>query len=83
MLAAHERIGRAQESLELARTMEQAERRKFERGISDLLLVNLREKATADAAKIVLQAMLDYFQAQADYRAAMALDVNPEGATQP
>ncbi len=80
MLAAYERILRARESLEFARTMEQAERQKFELGDSDLLLVNLREKATADAAKTVLQAMLDYFQAQADYRAAMALDVNPEGS---
>jgi len=45
-----------------------------------LLLVNLRELATADAAKTVLQTQLDYFRAQADYRAAMALDVNPEVA---
>jgi len=80
LLAAHERIVRARESLELARTMEQAERSKFDHGDSNLLLVNLREKATADAAKTVLQALLDYFQAQADYRAAMALDVNPEGS---
>ncbi len=80
MLAAYERITKARESLEYARTMEQAERRKFELGDSDLLLINLREKATADAAKTVLQAMLDYYQAQADYRAAMALDVNPEGS---
>ncbi len=83
LLAAFERIARARESLELARTMEQGERRKFDLGDSNLLLVNLREKATADAAKTVLQAMLDYFWAQADYRAAMALDVNPEGAPSP
>jgi len=79
LLAAIQRIARARESLELARTMEQAERRKFDLGDSNLLVVNLREKATADAARTVLQAMLDYFQAQADYRAAMALDANPEG----
>ncbi|MFV1968643.1 MAG: TolC family protein, partial [Pirellulaceae bacterium] len=75
--AAYDRIAKARESLELAHTMEQAERRKFELGDSNLLLVNLRELATADAAKTVLQAMLDYFRSQADYRAAMALDVNP------
>jgi len=80
LLAAFERIARARESLELAHTMEQAERRKFDLGDSNLLLVNLREKATADAAKTVLQAMLDYSRAQADYRAAMALDVDQEGA---
>ncbi len=83
LLAAFQRIARAGESLELARTMEQAERRKFDLGASNLLLVNLREKATADAAKTVLQAMLDYFQAQADYRAVMALDVNSEGVPNP
>ncbi len=76
-LAAYDRIARARESLELARTMEQAERRKFDLGDSNLLLVNLRELATANAAKTVLQTRLDYFQAQADYRAALALDVNP------
>jgi len=75
-LAAYERIAKARESLELARTVEQAERRKFDLGDSNLLLVNLREVATADAEKSVLQAMLDYFQAQTDYRAALALDGN-------
>ncbi len=77
-LAAYDRIAKARESLALARTMEQAERRKFDLGDSNLLLVNLRELATADAAKTVLQAMLDYFQAQTDYRAALALDGNQE-----
>jgi len=77
-LAAYDRISKASEGLGLARTMEQAERRKFDLGDSNLLLVNLRELARADAAKSVLQAMLDYFQAQTDYRAALALDGNQE-----
>ncbi len=81
--AAFDRITRARESLQLARTMEEAEQRKFALGDSNLLLVNLRERATADAAKTVLQSLLDYFQAQADYRAAMALDVNVEGTSYP
>ncbi len=74
LLATYDRIAKARENLELARTMEQAERRKFDLGDSNLLLVNLREVSTADAAKSVLQAMLDYYQSQADYRAALALD---------
>lgn len=78
MLAAFNRIRRAEESLELARTMEQAERRKFDLGESNLLLVNLRELATAGAARNVLQSQLDYFQAQADYHAAMAFNDNLE-----
>jgi len=81
LLAAYDRIAKARQSLELAHTMEEAERRKFDLGDSNLLLVNLRELSTADAAKTVLQTLLDYFQAQADYRAAMALDVNQEGAS--
>ncbi len=83
LLAAHSRIGKARESLKLARTMEQAERHKFDLGNSDLLLVNLREKATADAAKNVVQTLLDFFQARADYRAAMALDTNLETTPAP
>ncbi len=81
LLATYDRIVKAQESLELARTMERAERRKFDLGESNLLLVNLRELTTAGAAKTVLESQLDYFQAQADYRAALALGVNSEGAS--
>ncbi len=80
MLAAFNRIKRAEESLELARTMEQAERRKFDLGESNLLLVNLRELATAGAARNVLKSQLDYFQARADYHAAMAFNVNLESS---
>lgn len=80
LLAAYDRIAKAKESLKLARTMEQAERRKFDLGDSTLLLVNLREQATADTAKSVLQAMLDYYLAQADYQASMALRLNEEVA---
>jgi len=76
LLATYNRIAKARESLELTQKMEQAERRKFDLGDSNLLLVNLREVATADAAKGLLQAMLDYYQAQTDYRAALALDGN-------
>lgn len=77
-LAAFNRIERAKENLELARTMEQAERRKFELGESNLLLVNLREVATAKAAKELLQSQLDYFKARADYHAALAFSDTPE-----
>jgi len=83
LLANYDRIAKARESLELARTMERAERRKFGLGDSNLLLVNLRERSTADAAKNVVQTQLDYFLAQADYRAAMALDINSEIALLP
>jgi len=80
LLAAYDRIDKAKESLRLTRTMEQAERRKFDLGDSNLLLVNLREQATADTAQSVLQAMLDYYLAQADYQASMALGLHAEDA---
>lgn len=75
LIAAYQQIGQARQALELARTMEAAERQKFAAGDSDLLLVNLRESQTASAAAGLVDAMLQYFQARAAYRASLALDV--------
>lgn len=75
--AAFQQLEQAHESLELARKMEVAERRKFDLGDSNLLLVNLRELSTADAAATEVDARLNFFDAQADYRAALANDVVP------
>ncbi len=69
--AAHERIAQARQSAALNRTMEEAERRVFVAGDSNLLIVNLREKATADARKILVAAQLEYCRAEADLRAAL------------
>lgn len=70
--AAYQRISQARQSVQLNQTMEEAERRRFNAGDSNLLIVNLREQATADARKTLVAALLEYFQAQADYRAALA-----------
>lgn len=75
--AAYQRIEKARESVTLAEYMAQVERRKFEEGESDLLLVNLREQQAAEAAEIEVNALLEYFGAQADLRAALAIDENP------
>lgn len=75
--AAFQQLDQARQALDLARQMEAAERRKFDLGDSNLLLVNLREQATADAAVTEVEAQLNYFDAQADYRAALASDVVP------
>lgn len=72
--AAYERIGKSRRSVELARTMAEAERRKFDLGDSDLFLVNQREQQQADAANLVVEALLEYFAAQAAYRAALGID---------
>ena len=75
--AAYQQLEQAHQSLDLARQLETAERRKFDLGDSNLLLVNLREQATADAAVTEVEARLNYFDAKADYRAALATDVVP------
>lgn len=48
------------------------ERRKFELGQSDLLSVNLREQQAAEAQTMQVNAFVDYFTAQADYKATLA-----------
>eukprot|EP00913_Durusdinium_trenchii_P028449 g26677.t1 len=80
LTASYRQIIQARQALELARTMEDAERRKFAAGASDLLVVNLRESQTASAAADLVDALLQYFQARAAYRASLALDViGPDG----
>jgi outer membrane protein TolC len=67
------RVARSTESLQLAVRMEEAERRNFELGNSSLLDVNLREQQAVDAAIELVVAQLDYYQAKADYAAALGL----------
>jgi len=42
---------------------------------TDLLALQLREQATFDAQTAEIEAAFEYFRAQADYRAAAALDL--------
>lgn len=75
--AAEGRLVQARENLRLARELEEAERRKFDLGASNLIFVNTRELTTADAAAQVYDAQAEYFRALADQRAALALDELP------
>ena len=61
--------------MKLNEQMERFEAVKLEKGDSDLLLLNLREAATFDARVVEIEALLHYFESQADYRAALALDI--------
>ncbi len=70
--AAYQRIIQARQSVELNQKLEEAERKRFEAGDSNLLMVNLREQATADARKTLVAAQLEYFRAVADLRAAVS-----------
>lgn len=74
--AAYRQIGQAREGVELARTMEQAERTRLFLGDSNILFVNLREMATVDAALLEVDALLEYYRSIADYRAALAIDAD-------
>jgi outer membrane protein TolC len=72
LTAAYASLVQARRNAELAQQMENAERTKFERGDSDLLLVNIREQATADAAVLAIEAAANYFMAQAQLHASIA-----------
>jgi outer membrane protein TolC len=71
LAAAYAGQKQAERNVELARQMEDAERIKFERGDSDLLIVNIREQATADAAVLAVDAAATYFMARAQLHAAI------------
>lgn len=74
--AAYERYERARKGLELTRQMELAEQDAFAAGQSNLLMVNLREQQTADAAAVVAVTLQDYFAALALYRTALG-EIDP------
>lgn len=70
--AAEQRAAVARAELQLSQKVEAAEHQRFELGDSTLVLVNLREQATADAALREIDARLDYHRAQALYSAVLA-----------
>jgi outer membrane protein TolC len=71
LVAAHGQIERARESVELAEKLAVVEQRKFELGESDLLSVNLREQQFAEAQGTLVDALVEFFTASADYQAAL------------
>ena len=71
--AALQRHGIAVDEVTLARRLEQGERDKFALGDSSLLLVNLREQATVEAAVREVDAVIDYLRARALFDAASGL----------
>ncbi|PRP92949.1 Outer membrane efflux protein [Enhygromyxa salina] len=75
LAAAYQRAQLAREQVDLAQTLARAELRRFELGAGDLLLVNLRELATATAAREQVEALADYFVAKAQLDVAMGLQV--------
>jgi cobalt-zinc-cadmium efflux system outer membrane protein len=70
--AARARIALTQKELHFSIKVEEAERIRFRHGDSNLLMVNLREQATADARQRAIDALADYHRATAEMEAASA-----------
>ncbi|MDE3225542.1 MAG: TolC family protein, partial [Nitrospirota bacterium] len=66
MERAKERIAAAQQSLLMARTLEEGERFRFSLGATSVLFVNLRERNSVDSEA-------QWIRAQADYQKALAM----------
>lgn len=75
---------RARKASELAEQLEEAERRTFELGGSNVLSINVREVFTASARIKALDAETKVLTSEADYRAALGLDaLLPDGRKPP
>lgn len=78
LTTAMDQVRQAKEAVELNLRMEAAEQRKFDLGTSDLLVVNLREQATADAAQTEVDALLEFYRAQVNFDAAIGRSIQPQ-----
>lgn len=56
----------------ISKKLEQAEMKKFQQGVSDFFVVNMREQNTAQAQISVIEAKFDLFQTSQFYRALLA-----------
>lgn len=77
LTAAAQRVGQTAESLELAQRMQTAEQRLYNEGQSTLINLNIREIQAAEAAAELIFARQQYFEARAEYRAALGMDGIP------
>ena len=74
LVTSYERVGRARRSVELARQLEAAERKRFDAQDSDLLRVAIQEAAEIEATLLEIETLTDYFTALAALRAAVGID---------
>jgi len=74
LATSHERYLRARENTQLAWQLVTAERERFEAEDSDLLRVAIQETAAIEAALAEIEALADYYKAEAALRAATAAD---------
>lgn len=71
LVAAYRNVSLARRAVAVSERLAEAERRRFVRGDSDLIRVNLREIAATDAATAEVDALAAYHRAVADYVAAV------------
>ncbi len=74
LTAAAGRIDRARTNLRLARETSVLGREQFNAGDIDLIALNIYEQSVTDAELLLIAAQADFFEALADYRAALSLD---------
>ncbi len=74
--AAQEQIGMTRKNVDLAIQLEEAERKRFDQGATDLLALQIREQATFDSRLLEVDAQAEFFRSQADYEAASALKLS-------
>lgn len=73
LVAAHRSWDLARRQADAADTLADAERRRFREGATDLVVVNLRELAVADALTALVDASADFQRAEADFKVAAGL----------
>jgi len=72
VIATRKRVEIAKTEYELAKSLEELEREKFFLGDSTLLIVNIREQTSSEAAIREIKALFDHHTAVANYKAAIA-----------
>ncbi len=78
VIASAKRVEAAKKELEFARRLEALERDRFALGDSTLLIVNIREQTTAEAAIREVKALNDHHAAIANFHAAVAYSLQLE-----
>jgi outer membrane protein TolC len=74
LFAAYDALAQSRRNVQLAQTLQDAENERLKQGATDLLALQIREQATFDAKVLEVEALADYFRAEANYRAATAAD---------
>lgn len=74
MMTSAQQVRETREAIKYAEELAQRERENYEEGLSDMLKVTLREQYAFETQQKAIDALLQYYRALADYRAAIAVD---------